>query len=121
MILLKYLHFGIMLCGSQCQTGFLIITVSLFAQFGKRLIKLNLISVLWLFLLEDVVQIIVPLFVIRLSGIDGVHNNFGVIHCAPANQTPVVVEGLELVLLNVPVHCLLDIELLLHLKLMLNK
>ena len=117
-VLLEDVDLCLVLGGGQRQAG-LLVQIVLLPDSAERLDELHFVPVLGLLLLEDVVEVVVPLLVLGLGGVDGVHDHFGVVHGAPADQAAVVVEGLELVLLDVPVDGFLDVELLLHLLLKL--
>lgn len=69
----------------------------------------------WVLLLEEGVEFVfLGLCGGVLLDVDGVLEHFGVVHGAPADQTAVVGEGWELILLHVAMNSLLDVEVLAH-------
>lgn len=50
------------------------------------------------------------MLVFWLGDVDWIDQDFGVVHCTPADQTAVITESRELVLLDVTVHRLLYVE-----------
>lgn len=91
------------------------LVLSFFSQVRKRLHKLVLSPIDRVPLLEEGIDVIF----LGFSGgvlldVDGVLEDFGVVHGAPADETAVVGEGGELVLLDVAMNSLLDVEVLAH-------
>ena len=81
---------------------------------SEGLDELDFVSVFRLLLLENMIEVVLAFLVFRFGGVDGIHEYLGVVHGAPANKAPVVVEGLELVLLDVAIDGLLDVKIALH-------
>lgn len=89
--------------------------ISLVGQIGKGFHELVLRPIDRIPLLEECINVIF----LRFSGgvlldVDGVLEDFGVVHGAPSDETAMVCEGGELVLLNVTMNSLLDVEVLAH-------
>lgn len=90
--------------------------LSLLREVAEGLDELILDPVDGIPLLEERVELVL-LGLCRglLLDVDGVLQNFGIVHGAPADETAVVGEGGELVLFNVAMNSLLDVEVFAHL------
>lgn len=55
-------------------------------------------------------QIVVSLLMIWLWHVYRIDQDFGVVHGAPTDETTMVAKRRELVFLDVPIDCLLDVE-----------
>lgn len=96
--------------------------INFFAEIWKRFDELVLGSIYWIFLLKKCINIVF----LRLRGcvfldVDGVLQDFGVVHWAPSDETSMIGERRELVLFDISMNSLLDVKVFAHLLYNLNK
>jgi hypothetical protein len=108
-----------MFCGGKREGGGLGIDIDSFAFVAVGVVRegsdeLVPAPFVWTFLLKEGLQLVLGVVGCIFLHVDGVLQNFGVVHGAPADETAMVGEGWELVALDVAMYGLLDVEVLAH-------